>query len=67
MNKILLITIGALLLVSSSFMLSIFAEEIISSENVDHSMELTHQIEIWIWIAHWLTGVGNCSIGDCSH
>jgi len=58
MNKIILITIGALLLVSSSFTLSIFAEEIISSENVDHDMELSHQIEIWIGIAHWLTGVG---------
>ena len=58
MNKIILITIGALLLVSSSFTLSIFAEEITSSANVDHDMALSHQIEIWVGIAHWLTGVG---------
>jgi hypothetical protein len=58
MNKIMLITIGALLLVSSSFTLSIFAEEIIPSENTDHGMKLSHEIEIWIGIAHWLTGVG---------
>ncbi len=58
MNKIILIAIGALLLVSSSFTLSIFAEEIISSENTDHGMKLSHEIEIWIGVAHWLTGVG---------
>jgi len=37
MNKNLLVGISALLLVSFSFSLSIFAEEITSSESVEHS------------------------------
>jgi len=50
-----------LLLVSFSFSLSIFAEEIISSESVEHSTGHTTEdifnLEILVGVAHWLTGV----------
>jgi len=62
MNKNLLVGIAALLLVSFSFSLSIFAEEITSSESVEHSTghtaEDVYNLEILVGIAHWLTGVG---------
>jgi len=62
MNKNLLVGITALLLVSFSFSLSIFAEEITSSESVEHSTghtaEDVYNLEILVGIAHWLTGVG---------
>ena len=56
MRKTLLIGITALLVSSFSF-LTIFAEEVTSTE-INHDLELSHQIEIWIGIAHWLTGIG---------
>ena len=57
MNKILLAgIISGLFLVSAGFPLSIFAEEILSSETSDHDMEIT--IELWVAVAHWLTGIG---------
>lgn len=55
MRKTLLLGMVALIICSFSFM-TIFAEEITS--DVSHDLELSHQIEIWIGIAHWLTGVG---------
>ena len=62
MNKNLLVGITALLLVSFSFSLSIFAEEITSSESVEHSTghtaEDVYNLEILVGIAHWATGIG---------
>lgn len=62
MNKNLLIGIVALVLVSFSFSLSIFAEEITSSESVEHSTGHTAEdvfnLEILVGVAHWLTGIG---------
>ncbi len=58
MNKILLTGIGALLLVSFSFSLSIFAEELSSSESVGHSADDAYYLEMIIGIAHWFTGIG---------
>lgn len=55
MRKISLVGITVLIVCSFSF-LTIFAEEITS--DVNHNSELSHQIEIWVGIAHWLTGVG---------
>jgi len=58
MNKILLIGIISVVLGCSGFSLSIFAEEILPLEAVDHSEEIGQQIELVVGIAHWLTGVG---------
>ncbi|MEK0330670.1 MAG: hypothetical protein QQN65_05405 [Nitrosopumilus sp.] len=58
MNKILLTGIvSALFLVFPSVSLSIFAEETPSSETMDHT-EMQISIELWVGVAHWLTGVG---------
>jgi len=57
MNKLLLTGIvSGLFLVSAGFPLSIFAEEILSSETSNHDLQIT--IELWVAVAHWLTGVG---------
>jgi len=59
MNKILLTgIIGGLFLICSSFSLSIFAEETPFTETVDHDTEMETSIELWVGVAHWLTGVG---------
>jgi len=55
MNKILLIGIVSILfLVYSSSSPSIFAEE--TQATIDHEAELA--LEMWVGVAHWLTGVG---------
>lgn len=57
MNKLLLTgIISGLFLISAGFPLSIFAEEILSSETSNHDLEIT--IELWVAVAHWLTGIG---------
>jgi len=57
MNKILLTGIvSALFLVSSSYSLSIFAEETLSPE-MDHVTEMGGSLEMWIALAHWTTGI----------
>ena len=40
------------------FSLSIFAEEIVPAQAVEHELEFGHQIEIVIGVAHWMTGIG---------
>jgi len=57
MNKVLIGIICVLFFVCFSYSSSIFAEEIISSEN-DHAVEMGHTIEMIIGIAHWMTGIG---------
>ncbi len=57
MNKILqACVISGLFLICSGVPLSIFAEEVLSQEAKNHDMEIT--IELWVAVAHWLTGVG---------
>ena len=57
-NRILLIGIvSVLFLVWSSYSLSIFAEITPSQETMDHA-EMQISIELWVGVAHWLTGVG---------
>ncbi len=57
MNKILLTGIvSAFFLVSSSYSLSIFAEE--TPETMDHVTEMGGSLEMWIALAHWTTGIG---------
>jgi len=56
MNKILLTGIvSALFLVSSSFSLSIFAEE--TPGEMDHVTEMGGSLEMWVTLAHWTTGI----------
>jgi len=57
MNKILLTGIvSTFFLVSSSYSLSIFAEE--TPETMDHVTEMGGSLEMWIALAHWTTGIG---------
>ena len=58
MNKIPLIVVISIIFVCSGFTVSIFGEEILPAELIDHSAEIGHQIEIVVGIAHWLTGIG---------
>jgi len=58
MNKILLTSIvSALFLVCSSYSSSIFAQEIPSLETMDPITEMEGSLEIWITMAHWITGI----------
>jgi len=59
MNKILLIGIVSILfLVYSSSSSSIFAQEDHSPETMDPVEEMEYNLEVFVGIAHWLTGIG---------
>jgi len=61
MNKILLtVTISALFIVFSSISFSIFAEE--TPGIVEHETDMEISIELWVGVAHWLTGVGTVAL-----
>jgi len=61
MNKILQTAfISGLILVCSSIPLTIFAEEVLSTETNNHDLEIT--IELWVAVAHWLTGIGTVAL-----
>ena len=55
MNKVLLTGIASLLVLSCFS--SVFAEENSSAKTMDHITEMGGSLEIWITIAHWITGV----------
>ena len=60
MNKILLTAIiSALFLVFSSFSLSIFAQETLSPETMDHVTEMGGSLELWATLATWIVGISN--------
>ena len=58
MHKVLVIGIVSIVFACFGFSLSIFAEEIVPAQTVEHEMEVGHQIEIIIGVAHWMTGIG---------
>jgi len=58
MHKIWFAVISSVVFVCSGFSINIFAEEISGQGTSIQDLELGHQIEIWIGVAHWLTGVG---------
>ncbi len=63
MNKILLTGIvSALFLVWSSFSLSIFAQETVSPETMDHVTEMGGSLELWVTLAHWTTGLATVAL-----
>ena len=57
MNKILLVGISVLFLMGYSSS-SIFAQEDHSSETMENGTNMEHELEIWVGVAHWLTGIG---------